>query len=188
MNETEKTVRRLADQINDVDPVVKYGNPILREKSRFVTDFTDEIPELAARMAKIMRESNGCGLAAPQVGILHRLFVYDVGDGVRTVVNPKITRAKGEQVGEEGCLSIPGLRGDVPRAFGVVVKGRDEFGNPIKIHAEEFEARVLQHEIDHLDGILFIDEGRADPTTLHWLTPEEIAEEEAEDDSEMKQE
>ena len=188
MSESEKNGRRLAQQINELDPVVKYGNPILREKTKFVTEFNDELPELSAKMEAIMREANGCGLAAPQVGILKRLFVYDIGDGARMVVNPKISKARGEQIGEEGCLSIPGLRGDVPRAFYVTVKGQDECGNPIKIVAEEFEARVLQHEIDHLDGILFIDEGRADPSTLHWMTPEEIAEEEADGTLEQHQE
>lgn len=188
MSDHDKDDRRLVEYINNEEPVVKYGNPVLREKSKFVTNFDDELPELSKRMEEIMREENGCGLAAPQVGILKRMFVYDSGDGFHTVVNPKITRSKGEQIGEEGCLSIPGLRGDVPRAFDVVVKGQDEFGNPIKIHAEEFEARVLQHEIDHLDGILFIDEGRADPDTLHWLTQEEIAEEEADGSLEAHQE
>jgi peptide deformylase len=188
VSEKEKTARRLVDHINNDDPIVKYGNPILREKCKFVTSFTDEIPELAVQMEKIMHDANGCGLAAPQVGILQRIFIYDTGDGMRAVVNPKITRSKGEQVGVEGCLSLPGLQGDVARAFDIVVKGQDEFGKPIKIHAEEFEARVIQHEIDHLDGILFIDEGRADPETLHWLTAEETAEEAADGSLEKIQE
>ena len=85
-------------------------------------------------------------------------------------------------------MSVPGLQGQVTRAFDIVVKGQDEFGKPIKIHAQEFEARVMQHEIDHLDGILFIDEGRADPDTLHWLTAEELAEEEADGSLEKIQE
>jgi peptide deformylase len=170
---------RLVDYIDDEDPIVKYGNPILREKSKFVTNFDDQLPEFIARMKEIMRTANGVGLAAPQVGVLKRIFIYDSGDSVQAVINPKITRSKGEQVGEEGCLSLPGLQGEVTRAYEVVVKGQDEFGDPIKIRAEEFLARVIQHEIDHLDGILFIDEGRADPDTLHWLTAEETAEEEA---------
>jgi len=188
VSDEEATGRRLVEYINTEDPIVKYGNPILRDKSKFVTQFTDELPELIERMSEIMRDANGCGLAAPQVGILKRIFIYDIGEGVKAVVNPKITRAKGEQIGEEGCLSLPGLRGEVPRAFEIVVKGQDEFGKPVKIHAEEFEARVMQHEIDHLDGILFIDEGRADPATLHWLTAEEIAEEEADGTLEKAQE
>jgi peptide deformylase len=175
VSQNDNDTRRLVDYINDDDPIIKYGNPILREKSKFVTQFTDELPELAARMIEIMHKANGCGLAAPQVGILQRIFIFDIGDGARAVVNPKITRSKGEQTGEEGCLSLPGLQGLVARAYDIVVKGQDEFGKPIKLHAEDFEARVMQHEIDHLDGILFIDEGRADPDSLHWLTAEETA-------------
>jgi peptide deformylase len=188
LSESEKTTFRLVDKIRSDEPIVKYGDPVLREKAKFVTEFDDQIPELAEHMEVIMREANGCGLAATQVGILLRLFIYDSGDGIKFVVNPKITRSKGEQTGEEGCLSLPGLQGEVTRAYEIIVKGQDVTGKPIRIKAEEFEARVMQHEIDHLDGILFIDEGRADPETLHWLTAEEIAEEEADGSLEKIQE
>jgi peptide deformylase len=180
-------VSRLVDKISKVEPVVKYGDPVLREKCTPVTTFNDDLAELVERMGEIMRDANGCGLAAPQVGITQRLFVYDIGDGIHAVVNPKITRSKGEQIGEEGCLSLPGLQGEVPRYNEIIVKGVDQFGKSIRIKAEEFEARVIQHEIDHLDGILFIDQGRADPNTLHWLTVEELAEEEADGSLERMQ-
>ncbi len=128
-----------------------------------------------------MRAANGVGLAAPQLGILQRIFVYDAGDGFQAIINPKILGRKGEQVGVEGCLSIPGLQGDVLRANEVVVKGMDQFGKPVRIRGEGLTARVIQHENDHLDGILFID--HADPATLHYVTAEEADEEGAESSS-----
>jgi peptide deformylase len=100
-----------------------------------------------------------------------RLFVYDVGDGPDAIINPEIVRQEGEQLGVEGCLSIPRLHGEVLRAMTVEVTGLDRHGKPLRIEAREYLARVFQHEIDHLDGVLFID--RADPASLHWITEEE---------------
>jgi len=179
MTEMTKTVGRLTDMIRRDEPIVKYegeGVAILRQSSKPVLKFNDDLPELIGEMEVIMRAANGIGLAAPQLGILQRIFVYDAGEGFRAVINPKILHRKGEQLGVEGCLSLPGLQGDVDRANEVVVKGLDEFGNPVRIRAEGLSARVIQHEIDHLDGVLFID--RADPATLHWITAEEAAGEE----------
>ena len=172
---------RLAEMIRRDDPIVKYDETVgvntLRQKSKPVLTITEDVAELVAHMEKIMRAANGGGLAAPQLGILQRIFVYDAGDGFQAIVNPKILGRKGEQVGVEGCLSIPGLQGDVARAAEVVVKGVDQFGKPVRIRGEGLTARVIQHENDHLDGILFID--HADPASLHWVTADEMEDEEA---------
>ncbi len=180
-NAMAKAGGRLADMIRRDDPIVKYdetaGVNTLRQKSKPVLMITEDVAELVAHMEKIMRAANGVGLAAPQLGILQRIFVYDAGDGFQAIVNPKILGRKGEQVGVEGCLSIPGLQGDVARAQEVVVKGMDQFGKPVRIRGEGLTARVIQHENDHLDGILFID--HADPASLHWVTEDELEDEEA---------
>jgi peptide deformylase len=120
-------------------------------------------------MTDIMRDANGLGLAAPQIGMSTRIIVYDAheGDGVRVLINPKILSMSGEQTEpKEGCLSIPGLQGVVKRANEIRVKGFDEKNRPVTRRAKGLEARVIQHEVDHLDGILFID--RAEPETLEW--------------------
>lgn len=178
-----KPAGRLTDLIRKDDPIVKYegdGVQVLRQVSRPVLKVTDDIVELVEHMERIMRAANGVGLAAPQLGILQRIFVYDAGDGFQAIINPKILQRKGSQVGVEGCLSLPGLQGEVERANEVVVKGMDQWGKPVRIRGEGLTARVMQHENDHLDGVLFIDEGRADPATLHWVTAEEAEEEDAE--------
>jgi peptide deformylase len=171
MCDMAKPAGKLTDLIRKDDPIVKYeaeGADTLQQTSKPVLKVTEEHAELAAMMEVIMRAANGIGLAAPQLGILQRIFVYDVGDGFQAIVNPKIVHRKGSQVGTEGCLSIPGLYGEVERASEVVVKGLDQFGRPVRIRAEGLTARVIQHENDHLDGILFID--IADPETLHLVT------------------
>lgn len=179
---------RLVDQISsDDDPIVKYGDPVLREVSKPVAKFTEDLPQFVERMGQIMRNANGVGLAAPQLGILQRVIVYDIGEGFHALVNPKILSARGEQTEPpEGCLSLPGLRGVVKRANTVVVKGFDEYGKPVRIRGEGYTARVIQHEVDHLDGILFID--RADPKSLHWATAEELEEEKQDGIYELTQE
>jgi peptide deformylase len=171
---------RLTDLIRKDDPIVKYegdGVELLRQTSKPVLKITEDVPELVEQMERIMRAANGVGLAAPQLGILQRIFVYDAGDGFHAIINPKIIARKGEQIGVEGCLSLPGLQGDVSRAEEVVVKGVDQFGKPVRIRGSELTARVIQHELDHLDGVLFID--RADPASLHWVTADEAEDGEA---------
>ncbi len=173
-----RAVGRLTDLIRKDDPIVKYegeGAAILKQISRPVLKVTDDVAELAERMEIIMRAANGVGLAAPQLGILQRIVVYDSGDGFHALVNPKILQRKGSQVGVEGCLSIPGLQGDVERAAEVVVKGVDQYGRPVRVRADGLTSRVLQHEIDHLDGVLFIDR---DPQNLHYVTADEAEAEE----------
>jgi len=172
-----KTSGKLVDLIRKDDPIVKYegdGVAILRQKSKPVLSVTEDHAELAAQMELIMRAANGVGLAAPQLGIHVRMFVYDAGDGFQAVLNPKILQRKGSQLGVEGCLSMPGLYGDVERAQEVVVKGVDQFGKPLRIRADGLAARVLQHENDHLDGVLFTD--LADHDSLHWASPGDAGE------------
>lgn len=152
--------------------ITKLGEPILRAKARVVREKEiSELQGLLDDMIETMRHAGGVGLAAPQVNVGKRLFVYDVGEGPGALINPEIVREEGEQVGIEGCLSIPRLHGEVKRALAVDVKGLDREGRPVRLRATEYLARVFQHEIDHLDGVLFID--RADPATLHWITEEE---------------
>src|SRR5437764_8786559 len=155
--------------------IVKHPHPVLRQRARPVTRLTDSIRRLIADMIETMRDAPGVGLAAPQVGECLRLFVYDDGDGRSgALINPEIVDRAGEEIGTEGCLSIPRLEGEVPRAQRIVVTGLDRRGKRVRIAAEDLLARVFQHEIDHLDGVLFTD--RAEPATLHWLTDDEEAE------------
>ncbi|MHB0912905.1 MAG: peptide deformylase [Armatimonadota bacterium] len=151
--------------------VVKLPDPVLRKQAKNVTTIDESTNKLAKEMLELMREANGVGLAANQIGSLLKIFVYDEGDGPGVIVNPKITSATGEQLGLEGCLSIPGLQGEVRRAMEVVVTGKDLSGKPVKVKAEGMLARIFQHEIDHLNGTLFID--RADPGTLEYVTADE---------------
>ncbi|AYD40013.1 peptide deformylase [Clostridium fermenticellae] len=135
----------------------KYGDEILRKKSRKVDKIDDRIITLLDDMQETMYDSDGVGLAAPQVGILKRMIVIDVGDGIIRLINPSIMSYDGNQVDEEGCLSIPGESKEVNRPYKVKVKALNEDGEDIIIEAEGLLARALCHEIDHLDGILFID-------------------------------
>ncbi len=176
-----ETAASLSDLIKAEDPIIKYGDPVLRQVAAPVAQVGEDMPGFVQRMEEIMRGAAGVGLAAPQLGISRRVIVYDVGDGIQAMVNPKIVRQSGEQMEPaEGCLSIPGLRGVVKRFDDITVKALDEHGNGIRVRAEGYAARVIQHEVDHLDGILFID--RAEPETLKWITAED--EEEAEEDGE----
>lgn len=137
--------------------IVEMGDPVLREKAQAVTKINKNIQKLLNDMADTMYAAKGVGLAAPQIGISKRVIVVDVGEGLWEVINPEIISKKGEECGVEGCLSIPGVTGQVYRAAHVVVTGLDRNGNEIRIEAGGLGARALQHEIDHLDGILFID-------------------------------
>ncbi|HHV93289.1 MAG TPA: peptide deformylase [Firmicutes bacterium] len=137
--------------------IVKEGHPVLRKKAEPVTQVTKRIRKLVKDMLDTMYEANGVGLAAPQVGISQRIIVVDVGDGPVVLINPEITEAYGKEIDSEGCLSIPGKWGYVERAQEVVVNGWNESGRSVRIRADGLFARALQHEIDHLDGVLFID-------------------------------
>ena len=140
--------------------VRKLGDPILKTKSRPVEHFDDELRDEVARMATLMHDALGIGLAAPQVGIAHRVLVYRVepDSPVVALVNPEIEwSSRDEEISEEGCLSLPMIHVDVERPVAVLVNARDEHGAEIVIEATGLEARVIQHEIDHLDGILILD-------------------------------
>jgi len=147
--------------------IVVYGNDVLRRKSEELYEFDDELRHLIAEMYEIMEVNRGLGLAAPQIGVSKRVFVYDVGEGRHALVNPAVVSRSGEELGVEGCLSIPGLQGEVARSERVTVTGLDENGAKVRIKAEGLLARVFQHEMDHLDGTLFVD--RADPETLETV-------------------
>jgi peptide deformylase len=135
------------------------GDPVLRQRAAEVTDIDGRLVQLAADMVTTMHEAPGVGLAAPQVGVEKRLFVYDMGDGEgpHTVINPAIVESDGEWTYEEGCLSIPGLSWEVVRPKRVHLVGRDLDGNEIDIEADELLARCFQHEMDHLDGVLLLE-------------------------------
>jgi peptide deformylase len=137
--------------------IVKHPDQVLRDKAKEVKNFNANLHKLLDDMGQTMYQADGVGLAAPQVGILKRVIVMDCGDGLIEMINPEIIEREGEQVGPEGCLSIPGVMGDVRRAMKVKAKGQDRFGNTIEVEGEELLARCIQHEIDHLDGVLFID-------------------------------
>lgn len=132
----------------------------LRDKAKLVTKFGNNIEKLLDNMKDTMYANKGVGLAAPQIGVSKRVIVVDVGDGPIELINPEIIFVDGAQTDSEGCLSFPGIMGDVTRAFKVEVKGLDRSGEEIGVRAEGFFARALQHEIDHLDGILFIDKAK----------------------------
>lgn len=137
--------------------VVKHGDNLLREKSKPVTEITPRILKLLDNMAETMYDSDGVGLAAVQISILKRIVVIDVGEGLIELINPVIIEKDGEQFGAEGCLSIPGLLGNVKRAERVKVKALNREGKEFTVEGTDLLARAIQHEVDHLDGILFID-------------------------------
>ena len=134
------------------------GDPVLREHAHDVTEFDRSLRKLAKRMIRTMHDAPGVGLAAPQVGVLQRLLVYDVDDDPRVLVNPVLDEFSEEiEESDEGCLSVPGVTMPVERPVSVRVRGMDEYGEPVDFRAEGFEARVIQHENDHLDGVLIVD-------------------------------
>lgn len=135
----------------------KYGDELLRKKSKKVEHIDDRIVTLLEDMQETMYKGDGVGLAAPQVGILKRIVVIDVGEGIIKLVNPVIVSHEGKQIDDEGCLSIPGRQEKVERPYKVKVRALNENGEEVQIEGEGLLARALCHEIDHLDGILFID-------------------------------
>ena len=146
--------------------IVLEGDPRLRQKATRIRSVDDALRRLAADMRETMLDAPGVGLAAPQIGVLRRLIVVHVPAGHDedddpevnlALVNPEIVRAVGRQVGPEGCLSIPGWYGDVPRSDAITVKALDLDNKDVRLKAHGYLARVIQHEIDHLDGVLFVD-------------------------------
>jgi peptide deformylase len=140
--------------------VRKFGDPVLRTRAREVDVFDDALRDEVTRMGELMVDAVGVGLAATQLGVLHRLLVYRVQQDspVIALVNPEIEwRGDDEEIAEEGCLSLPAVLVDVERPIHVRVRGLDEYGEPVLIEATGLEARVIQHELDHLDGVLILD-------------------------------
>jgi peptide deformylase len=140
-----------------IQPIRLFGDPVLRTAAEPVVDFDKELRQLVKDLAETMLDAPGTGLAAPQIGVGLRVFTYHVDDVLGHLVNPQLDLSDEEQFGEEGCLSIPGLAYDCRRAMRVVAKGFDQHGEPVTIEGSELLARAVQHETDHLDGILFID-------------------------------
>ena len=138
-------------------PIRLFPDPVLREPTKPVDVFDRDLRRFVDNLRETMEEAPGVGLAAPQVGVQSRVLVYDYGEGFNVLVNPVIELHEGAVIEEEGCLSIPGVYIDVERAKRVVVAGQDERGRELRYEAEDMHARVIQHEVDHLDGILFID-------------------------------
>jgi len=164
--------------------IVTLPNEVLRRKARKRSDFGPELQTLVDDMVETMRQAPGVGLAAPQVGISERIIVVEYGeedeDGEEispkklfAVINPEITRASKEMaVGTEGCLSVPGVVGDVERHEAITVKGLNRRGQPVTVKADGWLARIFQHEIDHLDGVIFVDRAQK---VWQPKTPEEAA-------------
>jgi len=149
--------------------IVTHPAPVLRQKARKITDFGPELQSLIEDMVDTMRQAPGVGLAAPQVGVSLQLIVVEYSENAEgqenkeppklyTIVNPEIIRVSNEQeLGTEGCLSIPGFVGDVDRPLAITLKGVNRRGKPVRIKADGWLARIFQHEVDHLNGVLFID-------------------------------
>lgn len=152
-----------------VRPIVTLENPLLRAKSKKVSHFGDDLQRLIHDMFETLHEAHGVGLAAPQIGVLQRVFIVELPeeldeDGTLlapaeryVLVNPEIIRRRGAEEMDEGCLSVPGYQGRVVRATEVLIKGQDETGKRVRYRASDLLAQAFQHELDHLDGVLYID-------------------------------
>ena len=149
-----------------IQPIRYFGDPVLTTPAMAVVDFDKELRTLVADLTETMLEAPGAGLAAPQIGVGLRVFVWDVDEALGHLINPVLTLSEEMQDGEEGCLSFPELRYETPRAMRAVAKGYNMYGEPITVEGTEFLARALQHETDHLNGILFIDKLSAEDRKL----------------------
>lgn len=154
-------------------PIVKIGDPILETRAQEVPRITKKITKLVEDMIETMYEANGAGLAAPQVGVSKRIIVVDLGEGPVCLINPVVQSAQGQEIDVEGCLSIPERWVYVKRAAEIEVTGLNEKGKPVRVKAEGFLARALQHEIDHLDGILILDRSLGEAELEPAENPEE---------------
>ncbi len=134
-----------------------YGDPVLKQPTKDVEEIDGRLAKLVDDMIETMHEAPGVGLAANQVGVQRRLFVYDVGEGPHVIINPRITETSGEWTYEEGCLSVPGLSWTIVRPNKIHLTGLDLDGHELSIEAEEYQGRVFQHEVDHLDGTLLVE-------------------------------
>jgi peptide deformylase len=140
-----------------IQPIRLFGDPVLRTPALEVVEFDKELRGLVKDLEETMLEAPGVGLAAPQIGVGLRVFTYFIDDVLGHLINPRLDLSEELQDGDEGCLSFPGIFFDTPRAMRVVAKGQNMYGEPVVIEGSEMMARCLQHETDHLDGVLFID-------------------------------
>jgi peptide deformylase len=151
----ERAARRIA-----LAQIRQYPDKVLKMRAREVEAFDDDLARLAEKMSRLMHDARGVGLAATQVGVLQRLFVCQLAgdDEVTTIVNPEITkRSRSTEIADEGCLSLQGVLVPVERNAEVTIEGQDVTGGPLKLELEEMDARVVQHELDHLDGVLMLE-------------------------------
>lgn len=152
--------------------VLKAGHPVLKQVAEPVDHVNKKMRALIEDMAETMYKTDGVGLAAPQIGVSKRIIVVDDGNGLIALINPEIVKAEGSQWGSEGCLSVPGYFGDVERYEKVTVTAMDPNNKKVRIQAEGFLARIFQHEIDHLDGHLFIEKA---VNLKQQMSPEQAA-------------
>jgi peptide deformylase len=175
--EDQEELEREARRLLALSRIRQYGDTVLRMKAREVDSFDDDLERLVERMTALMHEANGVGLAATQVGVLRRLFVFVDGDEDRVIVNPVITDTSNEtEVDEEGCLSLRGVLVPVERSKRVTIEGVDAKGEPVKLELDLPASRVVQHELDHLDGVLIIDrtDDESRRTALAALRPQPV--------------
>jgi peptide deformylase len=144
-----------------IKPIRLFGDPVLRTPAEPVTDFDAELRRLVKDLTETMMDAPGLGLAAPQIGVSLRVFTYYVDDELGHLINPELSLSAEQETDDEGCLSFPGLAYPTPRAYGVVARGFSQYGEPVTLEGSGQLARCVQHETDHLDGVLFID--RLDP-------------------------
>ena len=175
--EDQEELEREARRLLALSRIRQYGDTVLRMKARELDSFDGDLERLVERMTALMHEANGVGLAATQVGVLRRLFVFVDGEEDRVIVNPVITDSSKEtDVDEEGCLSLRGVLVPVERAKRVTIEGVDPKGEPVKFELEVPASRVVQHELDHLDGVLIIDrtDDESRRTALAALRPQPV--------------
>lgn len=158
MSDMHKPLWRQEDGKVAIRNIVKMGDDLLRQRSREVTEFDEGLHQLLDDMYETMVKNDGVGIAAPQVGILKRACIVCVdGETVYELINPVIVKASGRQIGREGCLSVPGIGGEVERPKKLIVDCRNRFGEAVRYKVSDFTAVAFSHEMDHLDGILFVD-------------------------------
>jgi peptide deformylase len=152
-----RSVQTREEQLLAVQPIRLFGDPVLRSPATPVADFDKELRRLVEDLTDTMRDAPGAGLAAPQIGVGLRVFTWHVDGELGHLINPSLDLSEDEQDGPEGCLSLPDLTFDCRRAMSVVATGFNMYGDPVRIEGSEMLARAVQHETDHLDGIIFID-------------------------------
>ncbi|HEX2054205.1 MAG TPA: peptide deformylase [Actinomycetota bacterium] len=157
-------------------PIRLYGDPVLRTRAQELDEVDRPARRLMKNMTDTMREAPGIGLAAPQVGVLKRIIVWENGDDRGSLANPVILEREGAVTSEEGCLSMPGITYPVERAQLILVEGLDEDGEPVRFETQDLTARIIQHEVDHLNGVLFIDHLPSDLRKEAIRTLRELAE------------